>query len=464
MPTRGHSRRHILRGAGGIALGLPWLASLAPRSARAQALPPSPRFIAVYFPCGAGNYWKPTAPGQGGSWLLSPLLAPLAALKSKVTVLGNVDNAGPFQGGAQPGHALLTGAFLTCVRPTGTETAPRNGISVDQVLTKEIGGGATLSSLQLGLATTVSPTEGQPTAFSRTVSWASETQPLSKLVNPQAVFDAIVSASRPGPNVELQRMRAADKSVLDFVLADASGLQNRLNLTDRVRLDAFLTSVREVEKQLGPVGMPAVCPSAPRPAQAYEVGSVPAGYSRDRHADVMIDLMVMAMQCSRTRAITLMMDDASSDYVYDFLPEKNFAMPSAPPRNVNVSAGLHALATGSAAGDAWATVTQWMVSKVARLANQMDAIIDGPDLTLLDNSLVWMGSETHGADHAAQDLPLLYLGSAGKRLTVNQYINFPASQKLSDIYFTFLRRGFGVAVPPSFADGQRVIQSLVAVK
>jgi hypothetical protein len=448
---------------GGIALGLPWLASLAPRSARAQALQPPPRFVAVYFPCGVGNYWKPMRAGQGTGWLLSPVLAPLAALKSKVTVLGNVDNTGPFQGGAQPGHALRTGAFLTCTRPSGTEAVPRNGISVDQVLTRASGGGTIVPSFQLGLATTASPTEGQPTAFSRAISWASETQPLGRIVNPQTIFDAIVSVNRPGPGTEFLRMRAADKSVLDYVLTDAAALQSRLGRTDKLRLDAFQTSVREVEKQLsGPYPMPAMCPTVPRPTQPYEVGNVPAGYSRDQHANLMIDLMVMALQCGQTRAISLMMDDASSDYVYDFLPEKNFAMPSAPPRPVNVSAGLHDLATGSPASDAWATVTHWMVSKVARLASQMDAILDGPDLTLLDNSLVWMGSETHGADHSAQDLPLLYLGSAGRRLTVNQHINFSASQKLSDIYFTFLRRGFGLSVQPSFADGQRVIQSLVA--
>ncbi|HET6279373.1 MAG TPA: DUF1552 domain-containing protein [Polyangia bacterium] len=436
------------------------MASLGPRSARAQALPPPPRFVAVYFPCGAGNYWKPMRVGRGDGWLLSPVLAPLATVKDKVTVLSNVDNAGPFRGGAQPGHALLTGAFLTCTRPTGTEMSPRNAISVDQVLARAIGGGTAVPSLQLGLATTTSSTEGQPTAFSRSISWGSETEPLGRLVDPQAVFDRLVGAGPIPAGNPFARMRAVDQSVLDYVRADASAMQSRLSRKDAVRLDAFLTSVRELEQRLGPVPVPTACPTVPRPAQAYDVDNVPANYSRDRHADLMIDLMVMALECGRTRVISLMMDDAHSDYLYGFLPEKNFGTPSAPPRPVTVSVGLHDLATGGAASDAWATVTQWMVSKVARLARQMDAIPDSSGVSLLDNSLIWLGSETHGQDHSAQDLPLLYIGSAGKRLSVNQHVSFATSAKLSDVYFTLLRRGFGLSVP-SFADGQRVIQALL---
>ena len=77
---------------------------------------------------------------------------------------------------------------------------------------------------------------------------------------------------------------------------------------------------------------------------------------------------MMALQCGRTGVISLMLDDARTDYVYGFLPERSFRMPTAPPRAVNVSAGLHDLASGDSAGDSWATVTHWMVSKVARLA------------------------------------------------------------------------------------------------
>jgi hypothetical protein len=83
------SRRNVLRGAG-VALALPWLESLAPRVARAQMPPPRRTFVAMYFPCGVAELWKPQATGVGDAWALSPILEPLAPLKSLVNVLSNV--------------------------------------------------------------------------------------------------------------------------------------------------------------------------------------------------------------------------------------------------------------------------------------------------------------------------------------------------------------------------------------
>ena len=96
------SRRHVLRGAG-VALTLPFFESLAPRPARAQT-PPRRRFVAFYFPLGivTPGYWTPAASGTGNAWSLSPLLAPLAPVKNRVTVLGQVDQTVYGPNGIEP--------------------------------------------------------------------------------------------------------------------------------------------------------------------------------------------------------------------------------------------------------------------------------------------------------------------------------------------------------------------------
>ena len=58
------SRRHVLTGAG-VALTLPWLESLAPRNAEAQAAQAPLRFLPSYLPNGAPEFWRPTAVGSG---------------------------------------------------------------------------------------------------------------------------------------------------------------------------------------------------------------------------------------------------------------------------------------------------------------------------------------------------------------------------------------------------------------
>ena len=61
-----------------------------------------------------------------------------------------------------------------------------------------IGKDTPLPSLQVGLSTMDSFTDGRHPANSRSISWASPTQPLYKIVNPQAVFDRLVGGEDAG--------------------------------------------------------------------------------------------------------------------------------------------------------------------------------------------------------------------------------------------------------------------------
>jgi hypothetical protein len=85
-------RRTVLRGAGSIAIALPWLEVMGtPKSASAQAAPAAKRFLTVYQPGGtvsqqpggkvAEKFW-PT--GSADAPVLSPILTPLQPVFSKV--------------------------------------------------------------------------------------------------------------------------------------------------------------------------------------------------------------------------------------------------------------------------------------------------------------------------------------------------------------------------------------------
>src|SRR5512138_3854457 len=97
------SRRRFLRGAG-VALALPWLETLAPRRARAQSSSIQ-RYVMLYFPNGTADFWRPAADGSGSAWALSPILEPLAPVKSYLSVLSNVSNYAPFGGHVEPSHS-----------------------------------------------------------------------------------------------------------------------------------------------------------------------------------------------------------------------------------------------------------------------------------------------------------------------------------------------------------------------
>jgi hypothetical protein len=459
------TRRNFLRGAG-VALALPWLESLATRRARGAPTLGRRRFVAMNFPNGVADFWKPQGTGAGAAWQLSPILEPLAPLKKQVTVLSNVGNYSPWNGHIEPSHANLYGAFLTCIKASGPMNGNR-GISVDQVIANGIGSATPIPSLQVGLSTLDSYTDGLPGAHSRSVSWAAEDKPLFKLVDPQQVFDKMFNVTTP-PRPDTS---AADKSILDQVLGQATALQPALSRSDRVRVDEFLTSVRAVEQNITMQAMTMACTPGMRPAESYSVGMVPPDYNRNTHADIMIDLVTLALQCDLTRVVTFMLDDARSDFVYSFLTQRTFS-PTGSVAGTAPVGNLHGLSAAGNSNSGWATINFWFVEKLARLCGKLQAIQDGAGGTLLDQSVVWFGSEMHGGNHDGLDLPVLYVGSGGGRLVVDQHVDLASRERqmedLANVYFTLLNKvfdlgasSFGVGLGQLVTAGRDVVPEIL---
>jgi hypothetical protein len=452
------SRRAVLRGAG-VALGLPWLESLVPREARGQTTPPR-TFIAMSFPCGVTPlYWKPAATGTGDAWALSPILQPLAPVKSYVNVLQNVGNYGPFGGHVEPANANLTAALLTGTRPTvSADGSASCGISVDQVIAQTIGQMTPLDSLQVGLSTLASSTDGLPPECSRSISWRSPSEPLYKIINPMNAFDAIVNAGNLPADPVTAARRAKGKSVLDYVLGHAASVRAKVSASDRQHMDDFMSSVRQLELDTQGAPLPAGCGVLTRPSEAFLLGNVPADYDRDTHANLMIDLVVMAIQCGVTRVVSFMLDDARSDFVYDFLPMRTFSTTGSTPGS-GTCVSPHGSMNAGANNDGYATINLWFVDKLSRLAQKLQASPSGAG-TLLDDATIWFGSEMHGANRDALDLPILTVGKGGGRLKTNQSLDFATtarkSERLANLHLTFIRSvfdnvlitTFGKAVPP----------------
>lgn len=455
------NRRTFLR-ASGIALALPWLESLAPKAARAQSAAPK-RFLAVYFPNGvAADYWPCQGSGSGDAWSLSPLLQPFSALKAKMNVYTNLENYTAMQPDpfVEPSHARCTGAFLTCVDSDAVRQAMNvevaNGVSLDQVIAQVVGAQTpALPSLQVGLSTLNSSTDGRHESLSRSISWRSTTEPLYKEVSPQKVFDRLVAAGA-GQDLGAEARRAADRrralrlSTLDFVKDQIGQIQQKLSVLDRRRFDEYLTSTRELEQRIAATAgaMDRACEVGQRPAGDYAVDVVPEDYDRGFHADLMNDLIVMALRCDVTRVISYMLDDARSDFVYRHLTHRRFRTDGSDPGTGAVG-NFHASQHSGDSNDGYATINWWLSQKTAELAAKLDAIPEGEG-TLLDNSVLLYGSDMHGSNHDANELPIVTLGSGGGVFRTNQHLVFnptPNDRPLRDLYRTILDHYFGISTP-----------------
>ena len=464
--SRPFSRRWLLRGAG-VALALPWLESLSPTKPRAQTRELPRRFLPIYLPNGAHEYWRPTTSGRGDEWQLSSILEPFgAALKPKLNVVTNLENGSVFlaDGTAyvERSHGRLGGAWMTCVDAVSVRAQlgldEANGISVDQVLAQHerFRGKTAIDSLQVGLSTPFSLCDGEPCSSTRSVSWASATQPMYKLVDPLEVFNRIVGGSRqPDPDgttaVEAQKRAALKKSVLDAVLENARRTRTRLGVKDQRRMDEFLDSVRGVEKRVTGVsaGMGAtgcVVParndlahieqSAVAPRQTTET------YDKGLHADAMNDLIAMAFECDVTRIISYMLEDERSAFTYDNVQERAFAPDSSTDKGGACPEYHVAQHSG---GDDFATITWWNVGKVANLCRKLDVIEEAPGISVLDNSVVFLGACMHGGSHEASNLPVALLGGGNLGLETDQHLVLDR-RPLRDLYITLMNDVYGLGV------------------
>jgi hypothetical protein len=459
------SRRTMLRGAG-VALALPFFESLdtivAPRIARAQAAPRT-RYIALYFPNGTAQFFRPRGEGGGDAWQLSPILEPFAALKSQLSVLSNVANYSPFGGHVEPSHSNLGAATWTCVKPSG-DGNQESGISVDQVIANALDGQTALSSLQVGLSTLDSYEDGLPGQHSRSISWKSASEPLYKLVNPQAVFDRITAGgieTNTGDDAALMRRRALKQSVLDYVRDSALSVQKKLGASDRQKLDQYLTSVRALERRVADSSMQvgASCQPIARPEATYSIGNVPGDYDRGAHATLMIDLVVMALQCDLTRVVSFMLDDARSDFVYDFITEREFTDDGSTPTDRRVG-GYHGLQHAGDRNNGFATIGYWNAERAAELAGKLAAIDEGDGSNVLDNTVITFGSGMNGGNHDAGKLPLALIGGGGGKLKRDQHFAFGSEQRLADLHLTILRQVFGIEMG-AFGASEGIIEDLL---
>lgn len=501
------TRRNVLRGLG-VCLALPWLESLAPRAARAGGPEIPKRLLFTVFPNGAPTHWWENAPafGQthlGDAFKLPTLLSPFEAVKSKMMMISHLGNHSwskstpPEQ--SEPSHARAMGALTTCVDADAIADglhvsvfeAVLNGISFDQMIVQKTNPTTPIPSLQLGLEAKSGTYDHRSYAMSQCVSWKSQTEALKRVTNPKAVFDKLIATGvtfgTPGANdeqakAEALRRAALEKSVLDPVLADANSLMKRVSTSDRQIVERYMDEMRKIETQVTQIGStlgpgslgctamaePAAVPEPQREQEGINNGD--NGYDHEQHANIMNDLIVMAVQCDLTHIITYMLADARSEFNHNQISIEDRARIGLEYREGSsfqhhgeqhgisdkdaltndIENGRYRVARDSNLG--YAAIVTWFGRKTAELAQRLDAIPEG-DGTVLDHTVMTFMSEMRTHDHDCFDLPLLMLGGKGvfKQNAHVAYQPLGQDRQLRDLWYTVMNEYFDAGVT-SFGD------------
>jgi hypothetical protein len=269
------------------------------------------------------------------------------------------------------------------------------------------------------------------------VSWRSDTTPVVKDCDPQSVFDRLFSNGDPRESAENRARRQNDrKSVLDFVLDDASNVQKKLDSTDRQKLDEYLTSVREIEIRLAKASLeppPAPPAGAVRPDFDSHTGTRPNGgaTTSDKyavHVPLMVDMMVLAFQADLTRVITLPFADEGSNQTYPW-----------------VEANVPHHGTSHHMGDPaklamLAKINTFHIQQLAYLLKKLDGIKEANGSSILDNCLISYGSgNSDGNRHNHDNLPLLLLGKGGGTVATGRHVRFDGTP-VNNLWLSMLDR------------------------
>jgi hypothetical protein len=433
------SRRMFLGGGAAVAIGLPFLESLVPRGARAQAMTGPKRMLFYYVPCGIngntrGDFWPTTT---GTSYALTNMLMPLAPLKGDFTFVTGLEN--PLAKPDGPGdHASGTGAFITCQHPFKSDTTVMLAPSADQIAAAQIGKATRLPSLQLGMdggATAGTCDSGYSCAYARSVSWSGPQTPLPKLTSASQVFDQIFAGFDPTATAAQKAKRTAyQKSVLDAAIGDATSLQTKLGKTDKAKLDEYLTGIREVERELQTATSTASCTMpATKPAASTDFPT---------QVKTMTDLMVLAMQCDATRIISFMLGNAGSDRVYG---------------NLGLTKGHHTMSHHMMLPENLGPLQQigtWEVTQLAYLLTKMKSITEGAQTMLYNSSVFWSSEISDGDRHNHDDMPVIFAGNGGGAFTPGKHVLYaPASHTKVSNLLTGMLASVGVNAKVGDATG-----------
>jgi hypothetical protein len=408
------TRRHFLRGLGAC-IALPAFESMnllaagpgAKLAASATGAPVRAAFL--FFPNGAiPSAWWPK--GEGQEFELSRTLKPLEPLRQELQILGGLNQkaaeAGPDGAGD---HARGGGVFLTGVRLKKSATDVRAGLSIDQAIAREIGHLTRFSSLELSsdaIRTSGACDSGYACAYQFNLSWSSATTPMAAESNPRMVFERLFGAGAPGARAEnMKRRQQEQRSVLDFVLEDARGMNRRLNARDRNKLDQYLTGIRAIETSIQ---------KAERFGVAKDPGTeTPSGIpqEREQYVQLMFDMLVLAFQTDSTRVATLLLGHDGD----------NRSLPEA-----GISEGHHDLSHHFNNEEKIQKLTDidlWYSQQLAKFLQKLHDTKDVDGQSLLHNSMVLYGSgNADGNRHTHSNLPLVLAGRGGGALTAGRFV------------------------------------------
>jgi Protein of unknown function (DUF1552) len=418
-------RRMVLRGAGGLMLGLPLLETFMPREAAAQAAVRSPFVLLVVGDNGvvqAGvslsvasepeRFW-PTATGPLTQASMTADTATrssgeLAAYAAKLLVVRGINL--PFSSNGCSHSAadaqILTGAKITA----GSTNCKAMGISLDTAIAKAKNpAGRDPLVLHAGM---FAP-GGTGFDIPGYVSYVTPQQPRVYIDSPYKAYQAIIGAVGNGSTATsadalAQTQRAArSKSINDILRPQIQALLARpdLSKSDQDRLNQHLTAIRDIEVKMATTAI--TIPDADVTAMKG-IDAKPYDQStRDNSVKLFMELMAFSAAADYSRVAVLKIGDRIDDHVYTYNGQ---------------SAKFHDVSHRQVANaiDFHHYIDRMMLKYYKYLLDTLSTYTT-PTGPLIDQGVTIYCNQCATGAHSFSNIPWIQAGSAGGYFKTGQY-------------------------------------------
>ena len=350
-------------------------------------------------------------PGQTGSgYTPPPLLEPLERHRRRFSVFSHLDHG--VSGGHRGVHAFLSG-----IKDQDASDWPERNISLDQRAAEHVGSQTRFPSLVAAVGEAAGDMACQ-------MSWTRNGVNVPPITRASELFSRLFVADDAATRLRRTRAFDVNSSILDAVNDQAKEFRRGLGRPDQLKLDEYMTSVREVERR---ISMSTGWVNRPKPKVEMRP---PEDGSFTETLDTFFDLMALALQTDSTRVGVLEIPGVIDT------------------QNLGLAGGYHGFSHHGKAEvlqRGLLVIEKFQMEALARFLDRLASLEDSDGAPLLDRTMVVFGSGMgNGSSHSNKDLPVLLAGGGFRH---GGHKSYPVDRRvpLCNLFTTVLQR-FGVEI------------------
>ena len=473
------NRRAFLYGAGGIAIGLPFLEGMPERSAWAAGAEP----VFTFFMCAAcgvepKRFWPSSTGALSGLLSGGKAVDELAEFSKDLLIVKNISF--PLTGPSGCGHAQGLSQALTGKTPQGGGgQATATGPSVDYVISKAVNPSGTdpmtlyAGNLRNGY-------------IADRLSFDMNGQVRASVDNPYKLYQKLVGLAAPAgsgstgtggssgmagsgggsSNPMAEELIKSRRSANDAVRAELTSLlqNSKLSAADRQRLQQHFDCIRDAENTMTDMGnqmagvgctLDGIDATTYNALQnwKYNATNVDSGGIENIVA-LHLQLVALAFACDFNRTGTLQWGDGTDHTVYQVASNKTLG-------NWNFHYISHRTQSDGATGQnstAEAAHAEIDVVRMQTLAKGLKAF---SDRGLQDKSIILWTNHVAEGNHQMKNVPFILWGNGGGAIKQGEYVDAGSGANNAQLYNNIITAATGT---PTTSFGSSSGKDIAAIK